>query len=92
MLMFGKILIIVHFLGGKWAILNRLKVLHNSYLSLILVLLVSYVLKILKSVQYCTIFVRFCENGRYLANLCLCILGKSSNFALAYKMIKYENE
>lgn len=43
----AKILKIVHFGGGKWTILNRLKVLLNPYLSLILVLLESYVLKIL---------------------------------------------
>jgi len=91
MLIFGKILIIVLFLGGKWTILNRLKVLLNSYLSLILVLLESYVLKIFKIVHFLCDFFLFCENGRYLANLCLCMLRKSSTFALAYVKARYDS-
>ena len=36
-------------------------------------------------------FFHFCKNGRYLANLCLRISKKSSNFAANFQMIKYEN-
>lgn len=71
---------------------DRLKVLLNSYLSLILVLLESYVLKILKIVHFLCDFFLFCENGRYLANLCLRISKKSSNFAANFQLVKYENE
>lgn len=48
---------------------DRLKVLLNSYLSLILVLLESYVLKILKIVHFLCDFFLFCENGRYSGDL-----------------------
>ena len=87
----AKILKIVHFFRRKMDDLDRLKVLLNSYLSLILVLLYSYMLKILKIVHFLCDFFLFCENGRYLANLCLCISRKCSNFALAYVKARYDS-